>query len=100
VADFDDAVTGYGIVEGHRYWRVADHRLKAALIAAGQGWGNVPTQLVEQALAVGTLTAIEYRGVGPRSLQPYCLCRRLERPEGPVADFIWQQSERQQAPAG
>lgn len=37
VADFDDPTTSYGVVEGHRYWRLSDHRLKAAAIVAGTG---------------------------------------------------------------
>lgn len=93
VADFEDVVTGYGIAEGHRYWRVADHRIKAALIAAGQGWGNVPSSVMEPALTAGTVTAFAYRGIGPRTEQPYYLCRKRERAEGPAAAYVWQQTE-------
>jgi DNA-binding transcriptional LysR family regulator len=89
VADYDDAATGYGIVEGHRYWRVSDHRIKAALIAAGTGWGSVPAPLVESALTAGTLSSISYRGMEPRTQQPYFLCRKLERAHGPAASFVW-----------
>lgn len=99
VADFDDPITRYGVVEGHRFWRVADHRLKAELIGAGQGWGSVPVALVAPALADGTLTAISYRGAGPRSLQPYYLCRKQARPQGPAAHHIWQRAERADADA-
>ena len=90
VADFDDAVTTYGVVEGHRSWRVNDHRMKAAIIAAGDGWGSVPAVLVESALRDGSLSTLRYRGAGPCSRWPYFLYRKQERLQGPVASFIWQ----------
>lgn len=93
VADFDDPVTAYGVVEGHRYWRVNDHRMKAAVIAAGEGWGSVPASLVASALQDGTLSTISYRGARPRSRWPYLLYRKLEKPHGPVASFIWERCE-------
>jgi DNA-binding transcriptional LysR family regulator len=89
VADFDDPATGFGVAEGHRYWRVSDHRLKAAAIVAGCGWGGVPRAMVDAALRDGQLTAVAYRGMGPTSRRPFYICRKRERPSGPVADFIW-----------
>jgi DNA-binding transcriptional LysR family regulator len=89
VADFDDPVASYGVSEGHRYWRVSDHRMKAALIAAGAGWGSVPVPLVESALQDGTLSPVSRRGAAPRTSRTYSLYRRLDEPQGPVAAFIW-----------
>lgn len=90
VADFDDPATSYGVVEGHRYWRVSDHQVKAALIVAGAGWGSVPSTLVQVQLRDGTLRQISYRGVGPRSHHRFVLCRKNEKPQGPAATFIWE----------
>lgn len=93
VADFEDASARFGVVEGHRHWRVSDFSIKAALIMSGKGWGSVPVPLVSAALADGTLTTIAYRGMRPRSTHPYFLCRKLERAHGPAARFIWDRSE-------
>ncbi|HEX6244494.1 MAG TPA: LysR substrate-binding domain-containing protein, partial [Polyangiales bacterium] len=89
VADYEDAVTGYGVVEGHRHWRVSDHRIKAALIAAGKGWGSLPWALAEPALKTGRLAPVSYRGMPAHTQQPYFLCRKLNRALGPVAGYIW-----------
>ncbi len=90
VADFDDPATSYGVVEGHRYWRVSDHRIKVAAIIAGTGWGSVPATLVEAELRDGTLRPIAYRGVGPRSRHPFFVCQKNDKPQGPVATYIWE----------
>jgi DNA-binding transcriptional LysR family regulator len=93
VADFDDPETSYGVVAGHRYWRVSDHRTKAAVIAAGIGWGSVPASLVDQALQDSNVSAIAYRGIGPRSRWPFFLYRKRDVARGPLAVFVWDRSK-------
>lgn len=90
VADFDDPATSYGVVEGHRYWRVSNHSIKAAAIAAGAGWGSVPAHLVEHELNEGLLRSIAYRGIGPQSMRSFFLYQKHGKPQGPVATFIWE----------
>ncbi|MET0389055.1 MAG: LysR family transcriptional regulator [Polyangiales bacterium] len=90
VADFDDDATSYGVVVGHRAWRVSDHRVKAAAIRAGCGWGSVPVHMINAELSRAELQRIAYRGLRPSSHHPVWLCRKRERAQGPVATFIWQ----------
>lgn len=92
VADFDDPASNFGVVEGHRYWRVSNHQIKAAAIIAGAGWGSVPTALVAAELGDGRLQPIIYRGQGPSSRRPIFLYQKNEKPQGPVANFIWEAS--------
>jgi DNA-binding transcriptional LysR family regulator len=100
VADFEDPATAYGVVEGHRYWRVSDHRIKVAAIIAGVGWGSVPALMVGAALQDGTLSPITYRGLGPKSRRPFYLYRQRDKPQGPVASFIWNKCEGQPSSSG
>lgn len=88
VADFEDPDARFGVIEGHRYWRVSDHQMKTALIIAGAGWGSVPAALVSGALHDGTVRAIAYRGMGPSSRHPFFLCRKRDHELGPVASSI------------
>lgn len=89
VADFDDAKTTYGVVEGQRYWRVSDFRIKVNVITAGLGWGSTPLWMIEEDLEKQRLRPIQYKGVGPQSQHPIYLCRRHGVPLGPVAASIW-----------
>ena len=93
VADFDDPATAYGVVEGHRYWRVSDHRTKVAVILAGAGWGAVPAFMVDAAMQDSTLSCISYCGIGPRSKHPFYLHQKRDKPEGPVTEFIRSRSQ-------
>lgn len=88
-SDFDDLSTSYTLGEGQRYWRVSDHRMKAAAILAGVGWGYVPRTLVEADLREGTLCSVSCFGVSERGLRAYALYRKHDQPQGPVAAFIW-----------
>ena len=100
VADFEDPEASYGVAEGHRYWRVSDHRIKVAAIIAGTGWGSVPEVMVEAALQEGQLCAIAYRGMGPRSRRPFHIYRQRDKPFGPVASFIWSRCDDQRDCSG
>ena len=89
-ADFDDPAASYGVVDGHRHWRVNDHRMKAAAIVAGMGWGSLPTELVEKELQNGTLQAVCYLGLKRRSRRAFSIYRKRNQPLGPIAAHIWE----------
>jgi len=89
-SDFDDLTTSFALGEGQRFWRVSDHRMKVAAIAAGVGWGYVPRALVEAELRDGSLRAISCFGVSERGARAFALYRRRDLPRGPVAGFIWE----------
>lgn len=93
VADFDDPDTMFGVAQGHRFWRVSDHRTKVAAIVAGMGWGTVPSWLVNSMLADETLHSIAYRSIGALSRHPFYIYHRRQVPLGPVASYIWGRSE-------
>lgn len=88
-ADFDDPVASYGVADGQRYWRVSNHKIKAAAIIAGLGWGSVPKALVERELRDGTLLALPYLGLKATSQRPFSIYRKRDQTPGPVASFIW-----------
>jgi DNA-binding transcriptional LysR family regulator len=88
-SDFDDLTTSFALDEG-RLWRVSDHRMKVAAIAAGAGWGYVPRPLVEAELRAGTLCATSCFGVSERGARAFALYRRRDLPRGPVAELIWE----------
>ncbi len=90
VADFDEPSASYGVVEGHRYWRVGDHPTKLAAIVAGSGWGSVPAALAAPHLQAAVLRTITYHGIGPRSSHPFFLFRHRERSAGPLASLLWE----------
>lgn len=89
-SDFDDLTTSYALGEAQSYWRASDHRMKAALILAGAGWGYVPRSIVETQLQLGVLTTVSCFGVPERGRRSFALYRRLNEPLGPVASFIWE----------
>jgi DNA-binding transcriptional LysR family regulator len=89
VADFDDPLSSYGVAEGSCYYRVSNHRLKAALIVGGHGWGSVPVDLVADALTQGVVAAVAHKGLTERGRRPFSLCRKRDRAPGPVATHIW-----------
>jgi DNA-binding transcriptional LysR family regulator len=89
VSDFDDPETLLGVAQGHRYWRVSDHRAKVAAIIAGAGWGTVPAWMITPMLENGKLQQICYRGIGPKSRHSFFVYHKREIPLGPVASYIW-----------
>ena len=94
VADFDDPTTAYGVADVPRYCRVSNHRIKAAVIVRGDGWGSVPRALVAKELRSGTLQAVSHLGLKDRSRWPFSLFRKRDQPHGPVALFIWHHAHR------
>jgi DNA-binding transcriptional LysR family regulator len=90
VSDFEDASgTGFGVVEGHRHWRVSHHAAKAAVILQGLGWGSVPRDLVAAALDSGLLTTVAFGAISRGSRRPISLYRQRDRTMGPVVSAIW-----------
>lgn len=87
--NFDDSVMSYGAAVGQCSWRVSNHRMKAAAIEAGIGWGSLPKRMVEQQLRDGTLCSLSHLGPRERGSRAYSLYRKRDRPLGPVATFIW-----------
>lgn len=93
-SDFDDLTTSFALGEGQRFWRVSDHRMKVAAIAAGAGWGYVPRSLVEAELRAGALRATSCFGVSERGARAFALYRRRDLPRGPVAEAVWEAAGR------
>lgn len=87
--NFDDGVLSYGAAVGHCCWRVSTHRMKAAAIEAGIGWGSVPKRMIERQLQDGTLSQLPHLGPRGRGSRAYSLYKKRDRPLGPVASFIW-----------
>lgn len=92
-SDFDDLTTSFALGEGPRFWRVSDHRMKVAAIAAGAGWGYVPRTLVAAELGDGTLRTTSCFGVSERGARAFALYRRRDLPSGPVTDFVWEAAQ-------
>lgn len=70
-------------------WRVLDLGTKAALLAAGLGWGNLPLHVARQDLAEGRLRRIEPAEWGDADyLVALSLVRRPTSPRGPAARWI------------
>jgi len=77
------------IVEGGRSWTVADQTMKKELILGGLAWGHMPMFMIEQELASGRLLSLEGRHYR-RSGVAICAARLRQRPQGPVANRLWQ----------
>ena len=76
-------------VLSHRTWRVADMETREALIAAGLGWGNLPSDRVESALACGRLVAIFPEAFGGSSRTIGLVAVWLpESPPGPAGRWL------------
>lgn len=90
VSDFEEAsAQNFGVVEGHRHWRVSHHVAKVAVIQQGLGWGAVPRDLVADALKSGELTTVSFGAISRGSRRPISLYRQRDRTMGPVVSAIW-----------
>lgn len=93
VSDFGDTSDlSFGVVEGHRHWRVSSHVAKAAVILEGLGWGAVPEPLAKDGIDAGILRPITFAGVGRSTERPIYLYRQADHPMGPVASALWEQT--------
>jgi len=72
-------------------WRVADAPTKLALICAGLGWGNLPCDMVGDALRTGTLVRLHFEEWGPDPLlAPMSAIVRTDSPPGPAGQWLLQ----------
>lgn len=86
----------YFVVEGAHQCSVADHQMKKELILQGMAWGHVPRFLIEDELRDGRLLSIVGRHF-PGVTEELVAARRRDRPQGPVANQLWQYLEAQAA---
>lgn len=86
----------YFVVEGAHQCSVADHQMKKELILQGMAWGHVPHSLIEEELRDGRLLSIVGRHF-PGVTEELVAARRGDRPQGPVANQLWQYLEAQAA---
>jgi DNA-binding transcriptional LysR family regulator len=86
----------YFVVEGAHQCSVADHQMKKELILQGMAWGHVPRFLIEEELRDGRLLSIVGRHF-PGVTEELVAARRRDRPQGPVANQLWQYLEAQAA---
>ncbi|GFE79273.1 LysR family transcriptional regulator [Steroidobacter agaridevorans] len=86
----------YFVVEGAHQCSVADHQMKKELILHGMAWGHVPRFLIEEELRDGRLLSIVGRHF-PGVTEELVAARRRDRPQGPVANQLWEYLEAQAA---
>jgi DNA-binding transcriptional LysR family regulator len=86
----------YFVVEGAHQCSVADHQMKKELIVQGMAWGHLPRFLIEDELRDGRLLPIVCRHF-PGVTEDLVAARRRDRPQGPVANQLWQYLESQAA---
>lgn len=76
------------VLQGGLRWTVTDVAAKLEILQAGMGWGGLPEHVVRQALAEGTLRALDVSEFEVRVIELSTL-RRRDRPSGPVARALW-----------
>ncbi|MCR6480471.1 LysR family transcriptional regulator [Variovorax sp. ZS18.2.2] len=87
----------YFMVEGAPQCTVADQSMKKEIILQGLGWGHMPRFLIEDELRDGLLRSIAGRHL-PGSTEELVAARRRDRPQGPIANRLWDHIQ-QEAPA-
>ncbi len=78
------------LLPGGLRWTVSDFAAKKEILLAGQGWGGLPTHMIDAELANGSLVPLNVEGYPPRHSQLY-LIRRRNSDSGIVSQAIWQQ---------
>lgn len=76
------------VLPGGLRWTVTDVASKLEIIQAGMGWGGLPEHVVRDALAEGTLRALEVSAFRVQAIELSTL-RRSDRPSGPVSRALW-----------
>jgi DNA-binding transcriptional LysR family regulator len=84
--------SSFFVVEGAHQCSVADHQMKKELIVLGMAWGHLPRFLIEEELRDGRLLSILGRHF-PGATENLVAARRRDRPQGPVANQLWQHLE-------
>jgi DNA-binding transcriptional LysR family regulator len=70
-----------------RTWRLGDLGAKHALLLAGLGWGNMPTEMVADDLAAGRLVRLSL-AEAPEHRYPIGLIHRTDSPPGPAGAWL------------
>jgi DNA-binding transcriptional LysR family regulator len=83
------AEPGHFLVEGAPRCSVPDHLMKKELVLHGMAWGHLPRFMIETELRAGRLLSIAGRHF-PGVVEELSAARRRDRPQGPVADQLWQ----------
>lgn len=84
----------YFVVEGAPQCTVGDQLMKKEIILQNLGWGHMPRFLVEEELRDGRLRSIAGRHL-PGRVEELVAARRRDRPQGPVAQRLWEYLESQ-----
>ena len=82
------APSNYFMIEGAHQCTVADQLTKKEIILQGMGWGHLPRFLIERELNDGRLHSIAGRYL-PGRVEELVAARRRDRPQGPVANRLW-----------
>jgi DNA-binding transcriptional LysR family regulator len=85
---------GYFLVDGAPRCSVPDHRMKKEVVLQGMAWGHLPRYLIEEELRDGRLLSIAGQHF-PGVIEELAAIRRSDRPQGPVADLLWEFLARQ-----
>ncbi|NUO74737.1 MAG: LysR family transcriptional regulator [Lysobacter sp.] len=84
----------YFVIEGAPQCTVGDQLMKKEIILQNLGWGHMPRFLIEDELRDGRLRSIAGRHF-PGRVEELVVARRRDRPQGPVAQRLWQYLETQ-----
>ena len=84
----------YFVVEGAPQCTVGDQLMKKEIILQNLGWGHMPRFLIEDELRDGRLRSIAGRHF-PGRVEELVVARRRDRPQGPVAQRLWEYLEAQ-----
>lgn len=79
---------GHFLVEGAHQCTAPDHAIKKELILQGMAWGHLPRFMIEEELADGRLLSIAGKHL-PGVVEELVAARRVDRPQGPVAERLW-----------
>lgn len=83
------APRSYFIIEGAPQCTTPDQLMKKEIILHGMGWGHMPRFVIERELREGRLLSIAGRHL-PGNKPELVAARRRDRPQGPVAQRLWQ----------
>lgn len=76
------------VTPGGRRWTVSDFQTKKSILLSGQGWGGMPTHLIEEELAESRLTRLKVEGFPPRTTELFAMRKRGKK-IGQVQAEIW-----------
>ncbi len=77
-----------GVLEGTPQWVVNDFETKRRILCSGKGWGRMPLHLVQEDIAQGRLSALQFDAAQTFSV-PIHLVRKNNKFVGPVEQMLW-----------